>query len=226
MKVMTFTVDPKTHEVLLNGAKISDLASLMSLLLLIVGFFITLRTLTESIRLNKLQTLPLIHFKYVATNGGSLHIVNSGKSPAVGIKIENLYNISYAPEMLMSGLTITRFKHKNFLDAGAESLVTLESKGPWAAWGEEMNLYSMFREQKPVKYYVRYRDLSNRKYIMRVSVYNEDSDISGVPKIYGIRQKIIVFFYSVKDLFVLSFRMIRAVYIPTLATKLKKRIGE
>lgn len=208
------SVDANSHELLLHGVKAADIASVLSLLLLIVGFFVTLKTLQESMRLNKLQTLPLIHFKYRAAGGGSLHIVNSGKSAAVGIKIEKLYNVTYAPNMLMKGITVTRFVHKNFLKAGAEEAVKLESNGPWAAWGEEIGLYTMFSDKKPIKYYVWYRDLSDRKYVMRVSVFNEDSDIAGVPKVYGLRQKIVVWSYMAKDKLTIFVRYVRVVLIP------------
>ncbi|MFZ1250658.1 MAG: hypothetical protein WAR37_04410 [Candidatus Microsaccharimonas sp.] len=219
-----FSVDPDSNEILLNGAAVADIASIASLIIVVVGFFVTLRTLRESIRLNKLQTLPLIHFKYETARGGKLSIVNNGKSPAVGIKIEKLFNVTNEPNMQMVGLTVTSFKHKNFLAPEEECAVKLESRGPWAAWGEEMSLYSMFREEKPVKYYVWYKDLSNRRYVMRISVHNEDADITGIPMIYGLRMRLVVLLYLAKDYCVVGYRLIRYVYIPNTLSWIKQKV--
>jgi hypothetical protein len=211
---LKFTINPESNEILLNGAAVADISSIISLIILAIGFFVTLKTLRESIRLNKLQTLPLVHFKYEKAKGGKLSIINNGKSAAVGIKIEKLFNVDNNPNLKMVGLTVTSFRHKNYLAPGDECVVQLDSKGPWASWGEEINLYSMFREEKPVKYYVWYKDLSNRSYVMRISVYNEDADIAGVPMIYGIRMRIIVLMYLVKDFSVVLYRLTKLIAIP------------
>lgn len=221
---LRFSVDSSTKELLFNGVVAADISSVISLLILIVGFFVTLRTLHESIRLNKLQTLPLIHFKYEAAGGGKLSIMNKGNSAAVGIRVEKLFNVNASNEasLMMAGLTITSFKHKNFLGPGEECAVELVSKGPWADWGQEMNLYSMFREKKPVKYYVWYKDLSNRPYVMRLAVYNEDSDMAGIPMVYGIRMRAVLLAYRIKDYSVVLYNLIALVYVPNVIEWVKR----
>lgn len=196
------TVTNTQNQIQLSGAPVVDLVAIFTIPSVLVGWLIALKTRHESVRANTLSSLPIITFDIDSL--GRLSIRNIGKSAATNVKIDPFYQPTYddffSNKTFISKLSFGEIPILNV----DESILPDTSLKNGSIWGKEMLEFSMLNPKIDLLFSIRYRDLTGKRFVVRVKVNEGGVGIVEYPRYYKVFQKIKFYYCLVFEMLALN----------------------
>lgn len=210
-------VASEDRHVLVAGWPISDVLSILSVLILVITIIVSVRALLEAARANALSSLPVLTLKYMLggaalSSKDKVQLTNIGNGTALDVHIDKYYQ-SFIDDLFFPDKAnhfLLDFGNIDVINQNESKMLdTTKSKvGVWI--DEGVMLYKLFTSERPLIFHIRYRDLSGAWYISRICIIKDKVSVVGVPKRYNIWRKIKYASFFINEQIVLHISRYRA----------------
>ena len=170
------------------GLPLVDLVGALTLLIVLLTLYASLKAAKESARANMLSSLPIITLSYDYEKD-EIIIENSGSGIATNIKVDSFYNWLADGHFGLYGHNKIEFQKMSLLRHGDRRILASTIKGSVNPFG--LTKYAMFfKKEKPLIFAIRFSDLSGQRYITRIKIEDGSAFIVSSPRILNFTNRI------------------------------------
>ncbi len=197
-------------EILIKGVPLPDLLSMLTFLVLFLTLYMSLKAIKEANRANILTALPILKFKY-DFKASQISLENVGIGTAIDVRIDPFYHgaINDISNTKKPAISTLKFNLVNIIKSGETIILDSSPSMIDGLINDRVLKFSMFNSSKAMFFNLRFKDISGKKFILKIKIKQQSVEVVTFPKEFGMYQKIIFIISTIQDNIILKYNRVK-----------------